>query len=57
MLLKKGLWPWGARFGVDGSSGRLLFPGFLIRFGPRRGQNPGTKADASLLREPFHPSA
>ncbi|WP_308723340.1 hypothetical protein [Paenibacillus polysaccharolyticus] len=47
----------GYRFGVDGSSGRLLFPGFLIRFGPRRGQNPGTKADASLLREPFHPSA
>ncbi|MGF6356386.1 hypothetical protein ABIE27_004303 [Paenibacillus sp. 4624] len=44
----------GDRFGVDGSSGRLLFPGFLIRFGPRRGQNPGTKAVASLLREPFH---
>ncbi|MDM5279946.1 hypothetical protein QUF95_21300 [Paenibacillus silvae] len=49
--------PWDGRFGVDGSSSRWLFPGFLIRFGPRCGQNPGTKADASLLREPFHPYA
>ncbi|WP_434748071.1 hypothetical protein [Paenibacillus amylolyticus] len=33
MLLKKvNAWPWDARFDVDGSSGRLLFPGFSDSF-------------------------